>query len=440
MEVTLQQILEVREQRSRRQTQLIREFGRPLVSFSMNIPGPVKDSPIIRRGFRAGCKALEAELCEAVLLFREISEAATGCEAFYVVDMDPLALKARTAAIEDHHPLGRLLDLDVIGPDLCKLDREAVGGGSRNCLVCGAPGRGCASRRLHTVAQLQGAVSRILSGYFLREDARNLGDLAVRSLLDEVETTPKPGLVDRRNSGSHRDMDISTFRTSAASLAPYFHRCAAIGMETREETAEATFPLLRQAGLEAEQVMYRATKGINTHKGAIFTMGLLCGAAGRLWNGEGTWDPEALCREVSAMTAKAMEEDRKKPGNTAGARLYAQLGIRGIRGEAAMGLPSVSGLGLPLYRQLRAGGMDRNEAGVRTLLQLIARVEDTNMIARGGLSGAKAGAAACAELLAREYTLADVEALDDWFIAQNLSPGGCADLLAAIYFLYGLIS
>ena len=221
---------------------------------------------------------------------------------------------------------------------------------------------------------------------------------------------------------------------------PYFHRCAAIGMETREEAPEETFPLLRQAGLEAEQVMYRATKGINTHKGAIFTMGLLCGAAGRLWDGTLTWDPEALCREVSAMTATAMEEDRKQPGNTAGARLYAQLGIRGIRGEAAMGLPSVSRLGLPLYRQLREVGMDQNEAGVRTLLQLIARVEDTNMIARGGLSGAKAGAAACAELLAREYTLADVEALDDWFIAQNLSPGGCADLLAAIYFLYGLIS
>jgi holo-ACP synthase/triphosphoribosyl-dephospho-CoA synthase len=140
------------------------------------------------------------------------------------------------------------------------------------------------------------------------------------------------------------------------------------------------------------------------------------------------------------MTKTAMEADWKQSGNTVGFRLYARLGIRGIRGEAAAGLPSVSDIGLPLYRSFLAQGLSRNEAGVRTLLHLIARVEDTNMIARGGMEGAKAGAEACARLLEREFTLADVELLDDWFIAQNLSPGGCADLLAAIYFLYGLIS
>ena len=436
MEVTLAQMLEAREQRAFRQVQLNRQFGKPLVSFSMNIPGPVKDSPLIRRGFRAGCEALEGQL--PGIIHREIREAVTGCEAIYAVQGDALAVKAVTTALEDTHPLGRLFDMDVIGPDLCKLDREVVGGGSRDCIVCGAPGRGCASRRLHSVSQLQAAVLAILEGYFQPLDAESIGDLAVESLLEEVETTPKPGLVDRRNSGSHQDMDITTFRASAGALAPYFRRCAAIGMETRQERPETTFPLLRQAGLEAEQAMYRATVGVNTHKGAIFTLGLLCGAAGRLWDGGGFQDPAPLFREVSAMTKAAMEEDWKQSGNTVGFRLYARLGIRGIRGEAAAGLPSVSDIGLPLYREFLSQGLSRNDAGVRTLLHLIARVEDTNMIARGGMEGAKAGAEACARLLEREFTLADVELLDDQFIARRLSPGGCADLLAAVYFLHSL--
>lgn len=438
MEVTLVQMLEAREQRAFRQVQLIREWKKPIVSFSMNIPGPVKDSPLIRRGFRAGIGELDHRLPQNKVLHREIKEAITGWEAIYVVDLDPLDLKAITTGIEDGHSLGRLFDMDVIGTDLCKLDRDAVGGGSRDCIVCGAPGRGCASRRLHRVEELQKAVGQILTMYALEEDQSRIGRLAVQSLLDEVRTTPKPGLVDRRNSGSHKDMDLFTFQASAAALSGYFHNCSRVGMESAAEAPAETFRQLRQLGLQAEQDMYAATGGVNTHKGAIFTMGILCGAAGRLWNPEGTWNLEALFREVAEMTRDAMEADFRQQGDTVGHRLFAQRGIRGIRGEVAQGLPSVANIGLPAYRRFRQQGMDQNEAGVRTLLTLVAQVEDTNMISRGGIAGAKAGADACAALLATPCTMSDVEALDDWFIQRNLSPGGCADLLAAVYFLHSL--
>lgn len=439
MEVTLAQMLEAREQRAFRQIQLIREFGRPIVSFSMNIPGPVKDSPLIRRGFRAGCDDLENRLPKGRVLRIEIKEGITGCEAIYVVDSEPLTVKAITTAIEDEHPLGRLFDMDVIGTDLCKLDREAVGGGDRNCIVCGAPGRGCASRRVHSVAELQNATKGILEGYFREKDVVLIGNWATRSLLDEVCTTPKPGLVDRRNSGSHQDMDIFTFMASAAALQGYFTACARAGMAS-DCTPDETFAKLRRLGLRAEQDMYTATNGVNTHKGAIFTIGILCGAAGRLWNVEGTWNAEEIFREVSAMTVDAMEADFRRPGDTVGYRLYAQNGTRGIRGEVAGGLPSVAGLGLPTYRACRDKGLDKNAAGVHTLLTLTASVVDTNMINRGGIEGAREGAEKCADLLKTQYTLADVEALDNWFIERNLSPGGCADLLAAVYFLDNLLN
>lgn len=438
MEVSLMQVLTARERRVNRQKELLAQFGKPLLCFTMNIAGPVKISPLIRRGFQAGCEALEDRLPAGSVERIEITEEVTGYEAVYVVDMEPTALKTVAAAIEDSHGLGRLFDMDVIGTDFRKLDRETVGGGSRNCIVCGAPGRGCASRRVHSVEQLQLATRRILEDYFRERDGVRIGELAVQSLLDEAETTPKPGLVDCRNSGSHRDMDISTFRSSAQALRSYFLNCAETGMAA-DCTPQETFRQLRRLGLQAEKDMYAATGGVNTHKGAIFTMGILCGAAGRLWKPDGTWNGAELFREVAAMTREAMEEDFRKGGDTAGFRLYGEYGIRGIRGEAAEGLPSVAKIGLPAYQKALERFSDRNAAGVHTLLTLIAQVQDTNMLKRGGPKPAREAAEKCAELICRTYSLSEVEQLDEWFMERNLSPGGCADLLAAVYFIQELL-
>ncbi len=434
-EVTLSQMLQAREHRAFRQLQLSRELGLPLVSFSMNIPGPVKNSPLIRRGFRAGQEALEKVLPRKAIRHRELTDRVTGCEAMFAVDMDPLALKALTTEIEDTHGLGRLFDMDVLDPGLSKLDRQAVGGGSRNCLVCGAPGRVCASRRLHDVPQLQAAVRGILTGYFREKDREFLARTAAQSLLREVRTTPKPGLVDEANTGSHSDMDLALFTASAEALVPYFSQCVRIGMDTAKLPPEETFPALRAAGLEAERAMYAVTGGVNTHKGAIFTMGILCGAAGRLWTPEGHFDPQALCREAGAMTKAAMARDfAALSADTAGGQLYRELGIQGIRGEAARGFPAVSETGLPVFRALRAQGLCRNDAGAVTLLHLIARVEDTCLYHRGGAAGARAARERAAALLPCP-TLSQIGELDRWFVSRRLSPGGSADLLAAVYFL-----
>ena len=438
MEVVLEQMLAAREARSMRQFELNREYGLPIISFSMNIPGPVKDSPLIRRGFQVGCAMLDHRLPRNAVKHRDILRAVTGWEATYVLDMDALRVKEITTAIEDELPLGRLFDMDVLGTDLNKLDREQVGGKSRNCIVCGASGRGCASRRTHSVPELQKATHDILTQHFAQADARQIGIWAVQSLLDEVCTTPKPGLVDRRNNGSHKDMDLFTFFASASALFPYFHRCAQIGMNTAKITPPSTFLALRSAGLQAEHDMFAATHGVNTHKGAIFTIGLLCGAAGRIWNPISAPEPEELLSEVAKMTSKTLLKDFEAgKTDTVGQRLFAESGIRGIRGEVVQGLPSVGILGLPTYRKLKDQGLSSEQAGAITLLHLIGHVEDTNMVSRGGLQGAKEGKERTLALLAETLCPTDkqIEALDDWFIQHNLSPGGCADLLAAVYFV-----
>ena len=290
---------------------------------------------------------------------------------------------------------------------------------------------------------MQQATRRILSDHFQEEDRHRIASLALQSLLDEVCVTPKPGLVDRANSGSHRDMDIFTFTASAAALAPYLDRCVALGQQTRQQQPEDTFAALRRAGIQAEREMFRATRGINTHKGAIFTMGTLCGAVGRLWSApQPCREPEPILAMCAQMTRQAVEEDfaaMRASGEekTVGQRLYLRHGLTGIRGEVASGLPSVSQIGLPALRRALEAGKSRNDAAAITLLYLIAGVTDTNMIARGGLEKADQARAGVQELLEKD-PLPDIQTicrLDQDFIRQNLSPGGCADLLAVTLFL-----
>lgn len=439
-EVTLNEMLEARENRVRVQKMLINQYGCPIISFTMNIPGPVKNSPLIKRGFGEGLCRIQLALQQAgltVLGTSQIDEP-TGPEAMYVVEGSATEVKALCMELEEQDSLGRLFDMDVIAPDGTKLGRSV----ERACIVCGQHGRGCASRRVHSLGDLRQATQAILKEHFRQSDRIQASTLVTRALLDEVCTTPKPGLVDRANNGSHADMDIFTFTSSAAALMPYWEDCVRIGQDTAREAPEKTFRFLRQRGKTAEREMYRATAGINTHKGAVFTLGILCGAVGRLWKAEAPCrTPEAIAAECARMYGPVYEADRQTAevqARTAGERFWVQYGLPGIRGEMAEGLPSVIYTALPALRAELKAGNSRNDAGVVALLHLIALGKDTNMVARGGPELAEAAARQTADLLERNPCpdMADIEKLDQLFIRQNLSAGGCADLLAAAWFLY----
>lgn len=438
MEVSLLDVLNAREARVRQQQLLLTEHRAPLLCFTMNIAGPVKTTPLIERGFRAGLEELDSRLPKEKILFRAAKVLPTGCEGYYAVSMPAPELKALCTRIEENHPLGRLFDMDVIDTDGRKLERQT----QRGCIVCGAPGRGCAASRAHSPEQLQAVTEQLLTRYFRNRDQEQVAFLAIQSLLDEVRTTPKPGLVDCRNNGSHKDMDLSLFESSAHALRPYFEECVRIGQETAHLKPEETFLLLREAGLKAETAMLRTTGGVNTHKGTIYTLGILCGSVGRLWSAEHPIaGREELLKECGNIARSSVQADfAGATGKTTGEQLYLKYGIRGIRGEVAEGLPSVRNIGLPYFQQALAEGFSKNDAGVYTLLRLIANVTDTNLRHRGGEVGARWAAKAARELLsASPYpAIRQLEMLDDGFIARNLSPGGCADLLAVTYFLYSL--
>ena len=442
--VSLEDMLAAREHRAAVQQQLLEKYRLPLISYTLNIPGPIKDSPLIRRTFRKGKQLLYSALAASgcpVVQARE-SLAFTGCELLMVVTGSAAALKELCLNLEEGHPLGRLFDMDVLDAGGQKLDRAEP----RSCIVCGAAGRSCASRRLHSVAQLQSAVNRLMEDFFLEEDSALLSTLITNALKEEVETTPKPGLVDSDNNGSHQDMTLSTFLASADALKWFWSRCFVLGHASSTLTPEESFRLLRVEGRRAEDAMYAATGGVNTHKGAIFTFGCISGALGRLWDGSGLCrDLDHIVNECRRMSQAPLEaeldsiRERNKPV-TAGERLFLSLGLTGIRGELASGLTGVFLVALPAFEEALAAGYSRNDAGAIALLHLIARGGDTNMIMRGGPVLAAAASEEAASLLRRRSfpTMEEIRSMDRQFISKNLSPGGCADLLAVTYFIQDL--
>lgn len=443
--VELSQMLLARERRAARQRELLIRYHCPVIWFTMNIAGPVKTNPLIRRGFEMGCSLLEEQLTRMKVfwLYREQCHEATGSEACYVVDLPSAELKRMTTELEEYDDLGRLFDMDVLDPDGIKLDRETLGLGQRRCLLCGGPARACARSRAHTVEELQGKTQEILQSGLDKLDVKKAAELACRALLYEVGTTPKPGLVDRRNSGSHRDMDFFSFMNSTAALWPYFEQCTRLGQQTAKQPPEETFSALHAPGRMAEGYMLTATGGVNTHKGAIFTMGTLCAALGRLPREHWRLPGDVLI-EVAAMTRGLVERDlsglKEENARTVGQRLYLHHGITGVRGQLEAGLPAVGEVGLPVLEKGLTLGKSLNDAGCAALLAMIAADTDTNLIARGGLQVQREISRRISELLEQEPYPSPrmLERLDAEFIEKNLSPGGSADLLAVCYLLHFL--
>jgi len=276
-----------------------------------------------------------------------------------------------------------------------------------------------------------------------REDqADEVGALVCQALLNEVELTPKPGLVDGNNSGAHQDMDRATFHASIKAIAPWFPVFYRIGESTRDLAPEALLALLRPAGLACESAMLRATGNVNTHKGSIFSMGLLCAAAGRLDCGVELPDRERLCGEVARICSGLVEAEllRIELPRTAGEKLFQAHGLTGVRGEAASGFRTVREHGLPAFARILALGGGEEEALHEALLHLLAVNHDTNLAHRGGLAGlahVQAWARKLIEAGGVQSTRFEACMLDfdADLIERKLSPGGSADLVAVTWFL-----
>jgi triphosphoribosyl-dephospho-CoA synthase len=266
------------------------------------------------------------------------------------------------------------------------------------------------------------------------EPAAWLASLARQALIAEAELTPKPGLVDRRSAGAHSDLSLTIMRLSAIAIEPYFREMASISAGACP--TQGIREQLAAIGRNAERAMFRATYGSNSHKGAIWVLGLLLSAAA-MQNDENRTAPEI----AATARATASYEDRATPRLVShGDIVSKRYGASGARGEALQGFPHVVDVGLPTLRLRRTNGATEHVARLDALLSIIARLDDTCLLYRGGtdalvtakknaLAVEKAGGAGT-QIGEQRLTLLDRQLLN-----LKVSPGGSADLLAATIFL-----
>jgi triphosphoribosyl-dephospho-CoA synthase len=274
-----------------------------------------------------------------------------------------------------------------------------------------------------------------------RSDSLVLFDLiaaqAFHAQLHELATWPKPGLVSYVDNGSHHDMNAALLRRSAEVLQPFFVELAFAGWEG------ADMSCLRAIGLRAETAMLTATGGVNTHRGTIFGLGLLCAAAGTTACLSNSGVVVGLRKLGSIVAARWGEDIRRGPVPlySHGSEALRRYGAGGARAEAAASFPSIYNIGLPaLLLGRTVAPDDAFAASVQTCFALVASVCDTNLLHRGGADGALYASEA-----ARAFLSAGGVGASDWriraaavhssFVARQLSPGGCADLLAMTLFV-----
>ena len=256
------------------------------------------------------------------------------------------------------------------------------------------------------------------------------GRAAIAALYDELALEPKPGLVSFADTGSHDDMDASTFLRSLFALRHYFVRVAAQG------ACGTAFAPLEALGIEAEARMLRATGGVNTHRGAIFTLGLLCAAAGAAHAAGLPRDGATLRQVLLANWGEALASRARRARDTHGARAARAYGLRSASEEAAAGLPTLFEHVLPALREARRAGAGDRGARMHALFTAMAQVADTNLVHRGGLAALHEARRLAHEFLAaggglRDDAPARAARLHAIFVARRWSPGGAADLLAA---------
>ena len=268
-------------------------------------------------------------------------------------------------------------------------------------------------------------------------DVASIGRQAVLALYDELALAPKPGLVSFIDSGSHRDMDARTFMRSLFALRRAFPALAVLGAQA------SPFAELESMGIAAEAQMLRATGGVNTHRGAIFTLGMLCAAAGRC---EAIGTPLTALNVRSVLVATwgpALARRALRVADSNGSRAARAFGLRSVGIEAAEGFPVLFESVWPRMQAALARGLPMRLARLEALFTAMAVLDDTNLVHRGGIEALRHVQQAAREFL-RDGGAAMLDAesralsLHRDLVARHLSPGGSADLLAAACWLQRL--
>ena len=424
---TLEAILANKERRAQKQKELLAHApSHFLVSLSINTPSSIKLSHESLVIYEIAHERIFQLLCQESFTCKDFYPfiSPTGAETLFTCKGDAKTFKMLTCKLENEHPLGRLMDIDVFDEEGVLLSRSMLHLPKRRCLLCDEEAFLCARVQKHSYIALNAHIKSLVHQHAF---SHSVALWCERAMKMEVELTPKPGLVDSANSGAHHDMDINTFYASIQAIKPYISQFL--------EAKPLSFDTLRSIGVVCEKAMFVATNGVNTHKGMIFCLALICGALSSLKAKQESFTCKNIQKEICEWCEGLVEKDLLLSHPTsAGARFFYETGSLGIRGMAQSGFALVVQGSLPFY-EAHEKLLGEEKSLKMTLLWLMVRLDDSTIWSRGGIEGLRYVQTKADEILLHvknepETLDACLCAFDEDLIARHLSPGGSADLLA----------
>lgn len=402
---------EILSSRERRQYEIekMKTQYKTVITVKTNIPGEHKNLPVSYLLVHWIHRLVPRDMIDEITFY----DGPDG--PYYLIgsNTESTFVKRTLVAIENTHPLGRYIDLDVYG-DAGRLSRGQL----RSCILCDKPAFVCIREGNHSLQQLLTQITKDVQTYFNQV----IIDMADDSIMQELNLHPKFGLVTPRTSGSHEDMDYALMKKAKEAILPYFGMMFECGWT--ENDLFLIFDHCRTIGLQAEEAMMKATEGVNAYKGLIFNMGAVVTISGYILGHH--INPEELFGLVQALT-KPVLNDFALNMHTSGMDAYHQHGLLGARGELTKGMPTVK-------KALAYMHEDSGHSLSEVLMYLIVHSEDTVLLKRAGSMRVYHQVKSMFKD-ALKNPAAAMDSLNDFCLSHHLSFGGSADLLILVSYI-----
>ncbi len=445
--ILLDNILIQREQRMLIKKKLASE-NKIIISFSLNIPGIPKKDELIDIFFETIKSEIKIWLAaNRINIVQEIdcNDILAGNYVLWTLRKDFYSaheIKRICELFENKHYIGRVIDLDV-----CNEKAENISSGKlKKCFICqNEAAIICMRERKHTYSELRDNIFTEIRNYLYKQKKNNiinkLVEFAIKSMIYEVSFSPKPGLVDFFNDGSHSDMNYYMFINSTATLAPFIRNFAELGYDYEAEFTNV-LALIREIGIQMEQEMFKTTNNVNTQKGLIFLLGISVFSVAYILSKYQTFSEEKFVETVKLICKDIVNNELNNKSDTAkktnGELCFLLYGFSGIRAEVEQGMPTVFNYSIKTLRHIFDKDFFNDKQKIsyaleKTLLTIIAHNNDSNIVYRKGIETLEQ-----LKLLARQVIDNKIEysELIKFCEKYNISPGGSADLLVVSLFLF----
>ena len=373
------------------------------------------------------------------IVFEDKYKNKEGIVAHFLFDLDFVNVKKEMINVEEEHILGRCLDIDVYtlkNDKVIGISRSDLFKKPRRCFICDLDAKICSRAQTHTIDEIKNYFEVVYKNFKDSQKkteslAYEVSQMALKAMISEVSTFPSFGLVSPISSGAHKDMDYYTFLNSAVAITPFLKKMFEVGYSYY--SPEYIFDAIRDIGKECEKKMFEATNNINTHKGMIFLMGISMAAIGKaLYENKEFYQIQDIIKSMVKNILDDFKELHKKEKLTHGERLYLEYGFTGIRGQVQDGLSVLFDNIIDNYIN---SDLKENDLYTQILIELMARVEDSTVVYRHDISTLRKVQSDAKDLLniGGIFTSQGKQKcydLEEIYINKNISPGGCADLLA----------